>query len=134
MLLASVKIGFSVLKLNDMKQLVMMIAVVFVGLSAMAQQPKIQRAEIKIPQAKCAECKQIIENIAPKYVDGLVKINVIFKRGVAQVQFYPDRTNLEEIKTAIANAGFDADDITANPDTYKKLPACCKKPDPASPK
>ena len=31
------------------------------------------------------------------------------------------------IIAAIANAGFDADDVTANPDTYKKLPICCKK-------
>jgi len=117
-----------------MKLLVGLVMALVFGFTSMAQQPKLQRAEIKIPQAKCEQCKQIIENTAPKYVDGLVKINVIFKRGIAQVQFYPDRTNLEEIKTAIANAGFDADDVTANPDTYKKLPACCKKPDPASPK
>jgi mercuric ion binding protein len=117
-----------------MKQLIFLVLTLGLGLSSVAQQPKIQRAEIKIPQAKCEECKQIIESTAPRYVDGLVKINVIFKRGVAQVQFYPDRTNLEEIKTAIANAGFDADDITANPDMYKKLPACCKKPEPTSPK
>lgn len=117
-----------------MKQLVIMAVAVLLGFTSLAQQPKLQRAEIKIPQAKCEQCKQIIESTAPKYVDGLVKINVIFKRAVAQVQFYPDRTNLEEIKTAIANAGFDADDVTANPDTYKKLPACCKKPEPASPK
>jgi copper chaperone CopZ len=117
-----------------MKKLLCIFLAVFVAVVAISQQPKIQRAEIKIPEAKCEQCKQIIENIAPKYVDGLVKINVIFKRAVAQVQWYPDRTNLEEIKTAIANAGFDADDVTANPDIYKKLPACCKKPEPPSPK
>jgi hypothetical protein len=117
-----------------MKQLVFLMIMLGIVFTAMAQQPKLQRAEIKIPQAKCEECKQIIESTAPRYVDGLVKINVIFKRGVVQVQWYPDRTNLEEIKTAIANCGFDADDVTANPDTYKKLPACCKKAEPASPK
>ena len=31
------------------------------------------------------------------------------------------------LKTAIANAGYDADDIPANPDAYKELPKCCKK-------
>ncbi|HSC52469.1 MAG TPA: heavy-metal-associated domain-containing protein [Phnomibacter sp.] len=113
-----------------MKRLAGVMLAMGISVLAIAQQPKLQRAEIKVPLAKCLECKTIIESVAPKYVDGLVKINVIFKRGVAQVQFYPDRTNLEEIKTAIANAGFDADDVTANPDTYKKLPACCK----ASPK
>ncbi len=110
-----------------MKYLSLFIAFVGLGLLGMAQQPKIQRAEIKTPTAKCEQCKQIIESVAPKFVDGLYKINVIWKRGVTQVQWYPDRTNIEELKTAIANAGFDADDVTAAPDAYKKLPACCKK-------
>ncbi|MES2777258.1 MAG: copper chaperone [Bacteroidota bacterium] len=99
----------------------------FFTLMAFAQMPKPQRAEIKIPTAVCEECKNIIETGLPKMVDGLIKVNVIFKRGVALVQWYPDRTNIEELKTAIANLGFDADDITANIDYYKKLPICCKK-------
>ncbi|MEO7312295.1 MAG: copper chaperone [Chitinophagaceae bacterium] len=93
----------------------------------MAQMPKKVTAEIKTPTAVCIECKAIIEAAVPKQVDGLIKLNVIFKRGVTQVQWYPDRTNIEEIKTAIANAGFDADDVLANVDYYKKLPICCKK-------
>jgi hypothetical protein len=35
--------------------------------------------------------------------------------------------DIEEIKTAIANSGFDADDIPANEDSYKRLPITCKK-------
>lgn len=108
--------------------LLLLIAINFIFISGYAKQPKVQRAEIKTPQAKCEPCKQLIESTAPKYVDGLLKINVIFKRGVTLVQWNPDRTNIEEIKTAIANVGFDADDVTAAPDAYKKLPACCKKP------
>jgi hypothetical protein len=40
-----------------------------------------------------------------------------------------DRTNVENIKTDIANCGYDADDVTAEPDSYKRLPTCCKKPE-----
>ncbi len=94
---------------------------------ALAQMPKKQSAEIKTPTAVCIDCKTIIEAAVPKQVDGLIKLNVIFKRGVTLVQWYPDRTNIEELKTAIANAGFDADDVVANIDYYKKLPICCKK-------
>ncbi len=97
------------------------------ALVALAQMPKKQTAEIKTPTAVCVECKTIIEAAVAKQVDGLIKINVIFKRGVTQVQWYPDRTNLGELKTAIANAGFDADDELATEDYYKKLPICCKK-------
>ncbi len=97
------------------------------ALPANAQMPKPQRAEIKTPTAVCQECKDIIEKAVPRQVEGIIKLNVNFKRGVALVQWYPDRTNLEAIKTAIANAGFDADEVTANEDYYKKLPICCKK-------
>ena len=97
------------------------------SIGTMAQMPKIQKAIIKTPTAQCEECKALIEKIAPQYLDGLVKINVNFRAKQTQVSWYPDRTNIEEIKTAIANAGFDADDVTANPEIYKKLPVCCKK-------
>lgn len=110
------------------------IALLCLAFGAKAQMPKIQKAVIKTPLAQCEEAKAIIEKIAPQYLDGLVKINVNFHSRQTQVSWYPDRTNIEEIKTAIANAGFDADDVTANPDTYKKLPACCKKPEDGGPK
>ena len=42
------------------------------------------------------------------------------------VQWYTDRTNIENIKTALANMGYDADDLTADPDAYKRLPAACR--------
>ena len=103
------------------------IALMAYALPSFAQMPKPLRAEIKTPTAVCQECKDIIEKAVPRQVEGVIKLNVIFKRGLTQVQWYPDRTNLEAIKTAIANAGFDADEITANEDYYKKLPICCKK-------
>jgi copper chaperone CopZ len=90
--------------------------------------PRALRADIKTPHATCADCKPIIESFVSKSIDGLVKITVQPTRGITQVQYYPDRTHIEEIKTAISNAGFDADDVMANPDTYANLPDCCKKP------
>ncbi len=101
--------------------------ILFLNRNVFAQMPKPIKAEIKTPAAVCMECKAIIEAAVPKQVDGLIKINVIIKRGITQVQWYPDRTNIEELKTAIANAGFDADDVTATIDYYNKLPICCKK-------
>lgn len=103
------------------------IALFAYALPTAAQMPKPLQAEIKTPTAVCQECKDIIEKAVPQQVEGLIKINVIFKRGVTLVKWYPDRTNIEQLKTAIANAGFDADEVTANEDYYKKLPICCKK-------
>jgi hypothetical protein len=45
------------------------------------------------------------------------------------VKFFSDRTNIENVKTAIANAGYDADNVTAEEEAYKRLPTCCKKPE-----
>ena len=50
------------------------------------------------------------------------------KKKTTTVTYLTDRNNIEQIKTAIANAGYDADDITADEEAYKKLPKCCKKP------
>ena len=46
-----------------------------------------------------------------------------------KVAYLWDRTTIENIKTAIANVGYDAGDVTADPEAYKKLPTCCKKPE-----
>jgi copper chaperone CopZ len=112
-----------------MKLLILWMGLLF-GNMVMAQvTPKAVRVNIKTPHATCEPCKTKIESWVPKSVDGLVKITVNYRSGITTVQYYPDRTNIEELKTAISNAGFDADDVQANPDTYKSLPDCCKRPD-----
>ena len=113
-----------------MKKFLLFSVLSFIVLAGSAQvTPRPVRVNIKTPQAKCAECKTKIEAYVPKSIDGLVRIHVNISQGITTVQYYPDRTNIEELKTAISNAGFDADDVAANPDVYKRLPACCKKPE-----
>jgi periplasmic mercuric ion binding protein len=82
--------------------------------------------QIKTPQAACLECKDKIEKFM-KYEEGIAKIVVDVKKKITTVTFLSDRTNIENIKTTLANLGFDADDITANEETYKLLPNCCKR-------
>src|ERR1700712_682850 len=70
-------------------------------------------ATIKTPTVQCEECKNRIE----KYLireEGVTKVNVDYKRKVTKVSYVTDRTTVENIKTAIANAGYDADDVTAD--------------------
>ncbi|MDP4131615.1 MAG: heavy-metal-associated domain-containing protein [Bacteroidota bacterium] len=88
----------------------------------------IETATIKVPTVQCDECKDRIE----KYIsreDGVQKIVVDYKRKTAKVTYLWDRTNIENIKAAIANIGYDADDVTADGQAYAKLPTCCKKPE-----
>lgn len=91
-----------------------------------AQFKKPVTVQIKTPQAACAECKDKIEKFM-KYEEGIAKIVVDIRKKITTVTFLSDRTNIENIKTTIANLGFDADDVTANEEQYKRLPICCKR-------
>ena len=79
------------------------------------------------PDVQCESCKKRIEEYL-KREDGAQKSNVDFKKHVTKVTFVAERTNVENIKAAIANAGYDADDVKADEEAYKRLPKCCKKP------
>lgn len=95
--------------------------------SIQAQQKKPVTVKISTPSVQCEKCKKTIEDYL-KYEEGVTNIVVDFKQKFAKVTYLVDRTNLENIKTAIANAGYDAEDVKADADAYNKLPKCCKKP------
>ncbi len=97
------------------------------ALSSIAQQKVNDKAVINTPTVQCDMCKEKIENfLAHQYGITSVKVNV--KKKQTTVTWITDRANIEVIKTAIANAGYDADDVTADETAYKRLPKCCKKP------
>lgn len=110
------------------------------SIGAKAQTKALETAKISTPSVQCDMCKGRIEQYL-KRIDGVTFVNVVPKKKEVNVKFLTDRTNLEMIKTSIANAGYDvakssvdktqpADiEIAANPDAYKLLPKCCKKPE-----
>jgi mercuric ion binding protein len=102
-----------------------LLAIVFAG-TAMAQAKAIQTATIKTPNALCENCKKRIEGYLKSY-DGLLEVNVNYRKGETKVKFITDRINIEEIKAYIANCGYDADDVPAAEDAYNRLPKTCKK-------
>ncbi|MBS1661078.1 MAG: cation transporter [Bacteroidetes bacterium] len=95
---------------------------------AFAQTKPQMTATIKTPTVQCESCKERIEKYMA-HEDGIVKFNVDVKKKIATVTYLTDRTNIENIKAQIANVGYDADDVTAEADAYKRLPTCCKKPE-----
>ena len=103
-----------------------MIATIGFTAAPFAQQKVLETAKIKTPNALCEACKPRIETYV-KRIDGVTFINVNYRKGETTVKYLTDRTNIEEIKTAIANMGYDADDVPANPESYKRLPKTCKK-------
>ena len=111
-----------------MKRFLISTLAIILSTSAFSQVKPTRVDTIKTPNALCEPCKIKIENYLKQF-DGVLEINVIIKKGITKVKYITDRVNIEEIKTAIANCGFDASEIPASPDFYKMLPPCCKKPE-----
>jgi periplasmic mercuric ion binding protein len=104
-------------------------ALVFTFFStAVSAQTKAQlTAKISTPTVQCELCKKRIEEVLKRY-DGVLTVNVNYRKKETTVKYLTDRTNEEIIKTAIANAGYDANEIAATKEAYDLLPKCCKKP------
>ena len=91
------------------------------------QQKPTSKAVISTPSVRCEMCKDKIEKYLGRQY-GMSSVKVDYKKKTTTVVWLNDRTNIEEIKASIANAGYDADDVSAEEGAYKRLPTCCKKP------
>jgi mercuric ion binding protein len=84
-------------------------------------------SEIKIKTlAVCETCKKNIET-ALAFEKGVKKSELDLSTKIVTVIYNPLKTTPEKLKLAISNAGYDADEVKANPKAYKKLDECCKK-------
>ncbi|PWV49006.1 heavy-metal-associated domain-containing protein [Chitinophaga sp. S165] len=110
-------------------KLVMVLLFAGIGVTmGQAKKGTLVTAKINTPTVQCEQCKNRIERYLSRE-EGVQSSKVDFKKGITTVKFFSDRTNIENVKTAIANAGYDADNVTAEEEAYKKLPTCCKKPE-----
>ncbi|MDR3713690.1 MAG: cation transporter [Puia sp.] len=99
-----------------------------IGVSTASLAQAVKTVIINVPSVQCQECKERIEKQL-SHEDGVNKAVVDYKKKTCKITYIADRTNPENLKAAIANAGYDADDVTADTDAYKRLPTCCKKPE-----
>ena len=109
----------------------MAFAAITFSTASYAQNRKAEWISIKTPNVRCWECKVRLENYMAREIaqteSGVIKMQINLLSGTTRVQFWPDRVDANYIKTAFANAGFDADEIKAEEDSYKKLPPSCKR-------
>ena len=110
------------------KLLFSLLAITFISIAATAQQKAVQTVKVSTPTVQCDMCKKTIEDLMKRY-DGVLSVNVNVRQKTTTIKYLTDRINEETIKAAIANAGYDANEIAANPESYKALPKCCKKPE-----
>jgi copper chaperone CopZ len=89
------------------------------------QQKASGKAVIKTPTVQCDVCKDRVEFfISHEY--GVTSVMVNARKKTTTVTWLNDRTTLENIKVAIANLGYDADDIEAEESAVKRLPKDCR--------
>ena len=87
---------------------------------------------IKSANLKCWECKErldrylVLENNAI-FQKGLIQWRINLISGEIRLQYIPDRVTPDDIRAALNNAGFDADNEKASEEAYKKLPPICKR-------
>ena len=110
------------------KRMTLLLTGLVLALYLPAQQKKPVTVKIMTPGIQCEDCKARVEEYL-KFEEGITKVVVFPKSRYVNVTYLVDRTNVENIKTAIANVGYDADDVKANEDSYKSLPRTCKKPE-----
>ena len=96
--------------------------------SVSAQQKVSDKAVIKTPTVGSEYCQQTLELFLRREY-GVSSVKVDLRKKTTTVTWLTDRTNIETIKVAIANLGFDADDIEAEEYAYKRLPKECKRID-----
>jgi periplasmic mercuric ion binding protein len=110
-----------------MKLILTLFVALFLSVFSANAQAKVSgKAIIKVPALTCEPCKDRIEQYLFKAY-GITSVKADFKKHTVTVTWLTDRTNIEQIKTHIANNGFDADDVTAEEYAARKLPPCCKK-------
>ncbi len=83
------------------------------------------KAVIKTPTILCEKCQEKVEFFI-SHTTGVTSAAVNIRKKTTTVTWLNDRTTLENIKTAIANLGYDADDIEAEEYAFKRLPKECK--------
>jgi hypothetical protein len=61
------------------------------------------------------------------YEKGVKSSSLDVATKILTVEYKPSKTNPEKIKRAIIKAGYDADELVADPKAYDNLNPCCKK-------
>lgn len=116
------------------KSLIGVAAFFLIACSANAQvmPAKSKWITIKSANLKCWPCKDKLEKYLTKenYANmnnGIIQWKISLLNGEIRVLYSADRVSPDEIRTAMNNAGFDADEEKAEPDAYKTLPPACKR-------
>lgn len=109
-----------------MKSSLLLLALLFVSSLGFSQKTSGKTETVVIAtSAECDECKERIEG-SLNYTKGVKFAELDVASRKLTVKFKNDVITLAEIKKQISLLGYNADDVSADPTAFEKLPACCK--------
>lgn len=75
---------------------------------------------------KCESCGKRLEE-AIYNEKGIKRVDIDEQEKTVSIVYNSAKTSPGKLRQAIAQAGFDADDVKGNPEAYAKWDDCCKK-------
>lgn len=115
----------------DMKKIILAFICIISVNAVSAQSAKGEWVILKSNNLKCWECKDVLDKYLTKEKEntegGIVQWKINLLQGEIRIQFLPDRTSADDVRTSVNNAGFDTDNEKALDEAYKKLPPSCKR-------
>ncbi len=94
-----------------------------ISVNSFAQKNTVVKDSIKV-WGNCGMCKKKIEKAAK--TAGAVSASWSEETQQLKVAYSPAKTSNQKIEQAVANVGYDTQNITADANAYKKLDGCCK--------
>jgi copper chaperone CopZ len=110
-----------------MKNIMIAIAafITFTGAVQAQKEKKTDTVQIRT-SAVCDMCKETLEK-AMAYEKGVKSSDLNVDTKMLTVVFDPAKTSAANIRKAVTDAGYDADEQPANTKAYDALNLCCKK-------
>lgn len=94
------------------------------GAFAQEKKSKIETIVLQT-SAECGDCKDRIEEKL-NYTKGVKFAELDLETKKVTIKYSPKKISSQQIKEIISSIGYDADDVKADPEKVKKLPACCQ--------
>lgn len=109
-----------------MKNLITVFLLVLVGFTTQAQEKKNKNAKyVTEVNGNCEDCQKRIQKAAYT-VPGVKSASWSIETHQLSLIFNEEKTNLLDVKKAIAKIGHDTDEVKAPDEVYENLHDCCK--------